>query len=77
MIQKGTKVTILRMPSDLEKMPRETRNLFAACVGKTFPVAGLGRYGLLEIQVSKEITGAFTGRTDTVWIEAECVEMCK
>ena len=73
-IETGDRVRVIRLPERLNGMPEETVRLFRQCVGKSFPVAGIGPYGHLEIRVADEIGGAFRKKNDTIWIEPECVE---
>jgi len=49
--------------------PAETRSVFKRAVGKTFVVQGFGRYGHIQLDISK------IQKLDTIWIEPDCVEL--
>ncbi len=72
-IKPGDKVRITKLPQ-LSGMPPETVALFKECLGKCFPISSIGSYGHLEIEVANESSGTFKGRSDSIWIEPECVE---
>ena len=65
----GDVVRVVRVPAAVNDSPRETRSVFKKAVGKTFVVRGFGRYGHLELDVSK------IRRLDTIWIEPDCVQL--
>jgi hypothetical protein len=73
-IKPGDAVRITKIPPQLTGMPAETVELFKACLGKSFPVSAIGPYGHLEIEVAKEFKNTFSGRTDSIWIEPDCVD---
>jgi len=47
----------------------ETRSVFKRAVGKTFVVQGFGRYGHIQLDISK------IQKLDTIWIEPDCVQL--
>ena len=69
-ISKGSKVRVIRVPVAIRDDPRlEMVAVFENCVGHTFVVCGL-QGKLMELEV-----GSATGKLDTIWIEADCVEL--
>ena len=72
-IKPGDKVRITKLPQ-LNGMPAETVALFEECLGKCFTISGIGSYGHLEIEVANEPNGTFKSRSDSIWIEPDCVE---
>lgn len=74
-IKTGDRVRVVRVPEKVKEMPQKTIRLFRQCVGKRFPVAGIGPYGHVEIVVRDELGGAFANKNDTIWIEQDCVEV--
>jgi len=66
----GDVIRVMRVPPAVGRdSPPETRSVFRHAVGKTFVVRGFGRYGHIELDVSK------IQRLDTIWIEPDCVQL--
>ena len=83
----GDRVLIIDIPEDLKdpksdlKSPdaREMRTgeLFRFCLGRVFTVYGFGRYGHVELEVSKSLTVRKKFGLSTVWIEPEFLKLVK
>ena len=67
-IEAGDFVRVLGVPPEVANMPKETIRVFRRAVGKTFKVEGFGRYGHLELDLSKKVA-----KLETIWIEPELV----
>lgn len=66
----GDVIRVTHVPPQVQRDgPRDTRSVFKRAVGKTFVVQGFGRYGHVELDVSK------IRKLDTIWIEPDCVEL--
>ena len=65
----GDQVEVVAVPGSLPS-GMGTQELFEACVGRVFPIAGIDN-GLLEIHVG-EIVGE-ESYMHSVWIEPNCV----
>jgi hypothetical protein len=72
-IKPGDGVRIVKIPA-LIGMPAETISLFKACLGRSFPVTAIGPYEHLEIEIARDFQNGFSGRTDSIWVEPDCVE---
>ena len=72
MIKEKDIVTITAVPQEIEGMPEETIDIFAKCVGKSFPVSEIEDeqgYPLFRIEVNEEVSGTMKDYLDTIWIE--------
>ena len=66
----GDVIRIMRIPPVVQSnSPPETRRLFKQALGSTFVVRGFGRYGHIELDVSK------IEPLNTIWIEPDCVQL--
>jgi hypothetical protein len=66
----GDVIRVTRIPPAVQTDgPPETRRLFKRAVGVTFVVRGFGRYGHIELDVSK------IEPLNTIWIEPDCVQL--
>ena len=73
-IEVGTSVRVLATP-DLSSMPEGTKTAFQWAVGRTFQVAGFGRYGHLQLELGPELDALIGGYMNDIWIEPELVEV--
>jgi hypothetical protein len=69
--RKGDLIRVARIPEAVEQMPLETRTIFREAQGKTFVVQGFGRYGHLELDVSR------VRKRNFIWIEPDCVQLVR
>jgi hypothetical protein len=67
----GDKVRVLKAPPILPEGELNTREVFARCVGKIFPIVGF-QNNLLELEVG-EVMGE-PPYMHSIWIEPEFVE---
>jgi hypothetical protein len=77
----GDRVRIIDIPADLkdpsydlkdnERREMRTAELFRFCLGRVFTVYGFGRYGYIELDVSKSLAVRKEFGLNTIWIEPE------
>jgi prephenate dehydrogenase len=73
-IKEGERVRIIRVPDAVHDSEHfKTRSSLEQCIGRIFPVMGVNKYGLLQIDVG-EVDGK-PGYMASIWIEPECVEL--
>lgn len=71
-------VTIIKIPDNLRNSPElQTKKAFDLCLGKTYQVTDIDRYGHLELMVGKDVDAIIGVFMNTIWIEPECVEPAK
>jgi hypothetical protein len=68
----GDLVRVTAVPTNLPDSP-ETREVFARCVGKTFPITCVRDDGQAELEVG-EVMGA-KAVLHSIWIEPDCLEL--
>ena len=56
---------------DIEEPRFRTGELFRFCLGRVFTTYGFGRYGHVELQVSRSPAVRKRGFSGTIWIEPE------
>jgi hypothetical protein len=66
----GDRVEVLSVPGSLPS-GMGTQELFAACVGRVFPIEGIEDNGLLELHVGKVV--GEESYMHSIWIEADHV----
>jgi|SRR6266850_1456089 hypothetical protein len=66
----GDRVEVVAVPESLPS-GMGTQALFAACVGRVFPIEGIDDNGLLQLHVG-EVVGE-ESYMHSIWIEADCV----
>ena len=59
MIKTGDKVRFKIMPDWVETLPKESRQIFQACLGKIFPVVEVDQNKMIVLDVSKHIDPMF------------------
>jgi hypothetical protein len=70
----GDLVRVTALPANLPDNA-ETREVFARCLGKTFPIADVRDDGQAELEV-----GAVTGVKavmHSIWVEPDCIELVR
>jgi hypothetical protein len=78
-LEVGDRIRIIDIPSDLkdpsygledaEHREMRTADLFRFCLGRVFTVYGFGRYGHVELEVSKSPAVRKQFGMNTIWIE--------
>jgi len=54
-LRKGDWARLIALPSDLRKSPAPVRRVFRRALGLTFRVEGFGRYGYVELDLTKKV----------------------
>ena len=67
----GDKVYFAKMPQWVEELPEESRQIFQACLGKSFVISEIDQNGLFVLDVSQEIDDKFGGFMNDIRLEAE------
>jgi len=54
-LRKGDWARLIALPDDLKKCPAHVRRIFRRALGLTFRVDGFGRYGYVELDLTKKV----------------------
>ncbi len=71
MIQAGSLVTFVTMPPGTETLPEESLRVFRFCLGRTYRVEEIDRWGLVVLDVSADIDHHFGGFMNDIHVEPE------
>lgn len=71
MIQAGSLVIFVTMPPGIETLPEESRRVFRFCLGRTYRVEEIDRWGLVILDVSADIDHLFGGFMNEIHVEPE------
>jgi AraC-like DNA-binding protein len=63
-LRKGDWARLIALPSDLNKSPAHVRRVFRRALGLTFRVDGFGRYGHVELDLTKKVA-----HLEFIWVE--------
>ena len=72
-LRPGDRVALKVLPPWVAKLPKESRDVFAFCVGRTFRVSEIDRAGLLVLDVSAEVDRRFGGYGNDIRVEPQFV----
>ncbi len=67
------RATVVRRPTWVSQMPRNTRSVVNWCVGRTFTVIGIDENGLIGLDLGAEVEMRFGGFQNTTWMDAHDV----
>ncbi len=70
----GDRVRFATLPGWVARLPEESRAVFAACLGKVFPVSEVTPDGLLVLDVSAAVDSQQGGFQNDIRVEPEFVE---
>ncbi len=65
-IEKGDWVRLAEIPPDINKMPKETKEIFKKALGKTFKIEAFDKYGHAELDLTKKVK-----KLHFIWVEPE------
>lgn len=71
MIQAGSFVTLTTMPPGVDTLPEETFRVFRFCLGRTYRVEEIDRWGMAVLDVSADIDHRFGGFMNDIHVEPE------
>lgn len=71
MIQAGSYVTFVALPPYVATLPEESQRVFRFCLGRTYPVAEIDRWGQVVLDVSADVDGCFGGYLNDLRLEPE------
>lgn len=71
MIRAGSLVTLVTLPPGTETLPEESRRVFRFCLGRTYRVEEIDRWGLAVLDVSADIDHRFGGFMNDIHVEPE------
>ena len=74
MIQSGSTVRFIKMPTWVSELPFESRRVFESCLGRTYRVEEIDSHGLFVLDVSPDIDHRFGGYLNDIRLEAEYLE---
>ncbi len=63
-LRKGDWARLIALPDDLNKSPVPVRRVFRRALGLTFRVDGFGRYGHVELDLTKKVA-----HLEFIWVE--------
>jgi hypothetical protein len=75
MIKVGDRVRVQEIPPEIQEMSAATQEIFALCLGKTFPVRDFDQFGHLELWVGHIHDEKVEPFMEQIWIEAKFVEV--
>ncbi len=75
MIKVGDCIRIKQIPPGVAEMPAEIQEIFALCLGQTFPVRDFDQMGHLELWVGHMRDVKVEPFVESIWIETEFVDV--
>lgn len=67
--QVGQNVRLVSLPNWLAQLPEESREVFRACLGGTFPVEEIEADGVLVLNVSRVAVPLFGGHRHVIMVD--------
>jgi hypothetical protein len=65
-LSKGDWVRLVAIPPEINKMPKETKDIFKKALGKTFKIESFDKYGHAELDLTKKVE-----KFNFIWVEPE------
>jgi hypothetical protein len=63
-LRRGDWARLIALPSDLNTCPAHVRRVFRRALGLTFRIDGFGRYGHVELDLTKKVA-----HLEFIWVE--------
>ena len=65
----GQRVRLIALPGGLQQLPKESRDVFSACLGEVFSVEEIEADGWLVLNVSRIAVPLFGGHRHVIMVE--------
>ncbi len=73
----GDMVRMTRLPEWVDRLPFESQEVFAYCVGRVYPVTEITPEGFLVLDVSGDVDELFGGFMNDLRVEPEFIELAQ